>query len=341
MQVLLCLKDIPHKPAKIIFSLLGDLSYYTPINLIFNAASLNSNSMMNVKVTAASHPNIGAPIPTSYLNRYWTVEPQSISGPLNYNINFVYNDVDIVGIEANIKAYKYNPAGWIAALGSGAQFEMGTANYAPGINQIAWSGLSTFSDFTGLGNGTPLPISLLDFNAYPVLEQVEIVWTTATEINNDYFTIERSKDGITFEELMKVQGAGNSNQILNYKELDSNPFEGTSFYRLKQTDFDGIYTYSDIRVVNFNHASSNSSINVYPNPVNEKGIFIKNGMLEDSRISIKLTDMLGQLIQENVLQVNPLGDTQFIEFTNQVSVGFYQLQIRNNQKLEVVKLIVK
>jgi hypothetical protein len=250
----LVLKDTLHKLVKIIHSLLGDLSYYTPINLIFNAASLNSNSMMNVKVTAASHPNIGAPIPTSYLNRYWTVEPQSISGPLNYNINFVYNDVDIVGIEANIKAYKYNPAGWIAALGSGAQFEMGTANYAPGINQIAWSGLSTFSDFTGLGNGTPLPISLLDFNAYPVLEQVEIVWTTATEINNDYFTIERSKDGISFEELMKVQGAGNSNQILNYKELDSNPFEGTSFYRLKQTDFDGIYTYSDIRVVNFNHA---------------------------------------------------------------------------------------
>ncbi len=320
---------------------LGDLSYYTPINLIFNAASLNSNSMMNVKVTNASHPNIGAPIPTSYLNRYWTVEPQSISGPLNYNINFVYNDADIVGIEANIKAYKYNAAGWIAALGSGAQFEMGTANYAPGINQIAWSGLSTFSDFTGLGNGTPLPISLLDFNAYPVLEQVEIVWTTATEINNDYFTIERSKDGITFEELMKVQGAGNSNQILNYKELDSNPFEGTSFYRLKQTDFDGTYTYSDIRVVNFNHVASNSSINVYPNPVNEKGIFIKNGMLEDSRISIKLTDMLGQLIQENVLHVNPLGDIQFIEFTNQVSVGVYQLQIRNNQKLEVVKLIVK
>jgi hypothetical protein len=87
--------------------------------------------------------------------------------------------------------------------------------------------------------------------------------------------------------------------------------------------------------------ASNSSINVYPNPVNEKGIFIKNGMLEDSRISIKLTDMLGQLIQENVLQVNPLGDIQFIEFTNQVSVGVYQLQIRNNQKLEVVKLIVK
>jgi hypothetical protein len=87
---------------------LGDLSYYTPINLIFNAASLNSNSMMNVKVTNASHPNIGAPIPASYLNRYWTVEPQSISGPLNYNINFVYNDADIVGIEANIKAYKYN-----------------------------------------------------------------------------------------------------------------------------------------------------------------------------------------------------------------------------------------
>lgn len=320
---------------------IGDLNYFTPLNLTFNSAGLSNNSVMNVKVNAVAHPGIGAPIPTSYINRYWSVEPQNVSGSLNYNINYTYNDADVVGIEATIKAYKYNAAGWIAALGTGAQFEMGTANYLPGINQIAWSGLSTFSDFTGLGNGTPLPISLLLFNAYPVLEEVEIVWTTATEINNDYFTIEKSQDGFNFTELMRVTGAGNSNQILNYKQRDVNPFNGTSYYRLKQTDFDGNYSYSEIRVVNFNQTAPYAGISVFPNPVDDHGIYIKNGLLEDNQIEITLLDVLGQVVQENKLAVNTTGDTHYIALKEDLSVGVYHLQIKNNQKITVVKLMIK
>jgi hypothetical protein len=213
--------------------------------------------------------------------------------------------------------------------------------YSPGINQIAWNGLSSFSDFTGLGNGTPLPISLLQFDAYPVVQRVEIIWSTATEINNDYFTIERSKDGITFEELMTVEGAGNSNQILYYKEFDENPFDGISYYRLKQTDFDGQFSYSDIRVVNFNKPMLNSGIFVYPNPVVGNGLFIKNGMLQDHQIELKLIDLLGQVIQENKLIVNTAGDAQFIELKQQLSAGVYQLQIINNKKVETIKLLIK
>lgn len=322
----------------------GDNTWYSPLNLTLTTATLNSSSMMRVKVVAASHPNIGAPIPASYLNRYWTVEPQSITGNLNYNLNYVYNDADVVGvaaIEADLKAYKFNAAGWVAATGSGAQYEMGTANYAPGINQISWTGLSTFSDFTGFGNGSPLPISLLEFNAYPVLEHVELVWSTATEVNNDYFTIERSKDGIHFEYLMKVPGAGNSNQLLNYKETDFNPLEGISYYRLKQTDYDRKFSYSELRVVNFNVPLSGTNIVVFPNPVTANGIYIKNGKLDNNQIELKLTDMLGQVIQENKLQVNTVGDANFIQFNQQLSVGVYQLQIINNEHVEVVKLIVK
>ena len=120
---------------------------------------------------------------------------------------------------------------------------MGVGTVNPGTRTITWDGLYSFSEFTSIGNGTPLPISLLDFNVRPVLNQVEITWTTASETNNDFFTVERSQDGREFIPIGVVDGAGNSNTILNYKLMDADPYVGISYYRLKQTDFDGKFEY--------------------------------------------------------------------------------------------------
>ena len=98
---------------------------------------------------------------------------------------------------------------------------------------------------------SPLPIELVEFTANPVNDFVELSWTTATEENNDYFTVERSKDADMFKELAKVDGAGNSSYTITYFELDTSPYRGVSYYRLKQTDFDGKYDYSDIVSVFF------------------------------------------------------------------------------------------
>ena len=87
-------------------------------------------------------------------------------------------------------------------------------------------------------------------------------WTTASELNNDYFTIERSKDAVEFQPIKFVEGAGNSNSILNYEIIDVNPFLGTSYYRLKQTDFNGKYSFSNIVSVNA------GSDNVFDKPFN-------------------------------------------------------------------------
>jgi hypothetical protein len=121
---------------------------------------------------------------------------------------------------------------------------------------------------------SPLPISLLSFNAVPQGDIVNVTWSTATETNNDFFTVERSADGINFSALTKVDGAGNSNQILNYNVNDELPLSGTSYYRLKQTDFDGNFTYSQIVAVNFN-VSANLLV-IFPNPVSDDLIFVNN-----------------------------------------------------------------
>ncbi len=85
----------------------------------------------------------------------------------------------------------------------------------------------------------PLPIELISFKAKPTKDKVQITWSTASEINNNYFSIEKSIDGYNYQEIGQVSGAGNSSQTLNYSFFDDNPFHGVAYYRLSQTDYNG------------------------------------------------------------------------------------------------------
>jgi len=114
----------------------------------------------------------------------------------------------------------------------------------------------------------PLPIELISFTATAKNNTVELNWITATEINNDYFTVERSSDGYYFSSVAEVDGAGNSTSILNYSSIDYYPLSNTSYYRLKQTDFNGAYSYSNIVSIQLNQSVFLVE-NIYPNPTNE------------------------------------------------------------------------
>lgn len=105
-------------------------------------------------------------------------------------------------------------------------------------------------DVTIRGTLTPAPIELISFDAaYNSAKKVELKWITASEINNNYFSIERSSDAINFYNLFNMEGAGNSSQLLTYHALDDNPISGISYYRLKQTDYNGDFKYSQIEMV--------------------------------------------------------------------------------------------
>ena len=118
------------------------------------------------------------------------------------------------------------------------------------------------------GSCLPVPIELTDFQALEKEDRwVDLIWQTASEINNDYFTIERSKDGLDWNELNTIKGSGNSSSILNYNTTDYSPLYGISYYRLKQTDFDGKPEYSKIRSVNL---EMTDNLEMYPNPTNNQ-----------------------------------------------------------------------
>lgn len=145
---------------------------------------------------------------------------------------------------------------------------------------ITTSGVVTaFSPFTlasKTGGGVnPLPIELIYFTATPrytegTLGYVELNWKTATQLNNDYFVVERSINGIDWKQIVMVKGAGTTYVPMEYLETDMNPYEGINYYRLKQVDFDGRYSYSQIVAVEFKKRLANVSKDpvLFPNPVN-------------------------------------------------------------------------
>ena len=108
-----------------------------------------------------------------------------------------------------------------------------------------------------------LPVRLANFKATPANDETDLTWTTTSEINNDYFQVERSTDGIAYQAIGTVTGHGHSVHEIDYDFTDPSPAYGVNYYRLKQVDFDGKFVYSNIITA---ETSSNPNFQLYPNP---------------------------------------------------------------------------
>ena len=169
----------------------------------------------------------------------------------------------------------------------------GSENHIKFGNAKVWE--SKDGPQTGVSFGTaPLPIKLITFNATAKGNSVVLNWQTATEINNDYFTIERSTDADNWEEILYIAGAGNSNKTETYTSTDLNPLNGTVYYRLKQTDFDGKFEYFNVVAVNLEKESTHK-IAVYPNPANANtSVAVEHNFNENSTITISVKNIEGK-----------------------------------------------
>src|SRR6185503_20327710 len=116
---------------------------------------------------------------------------------------------------------------------------------------------------------------------------------TASENNNSFFTVERSSDAQTFYPVEKIDGAGNSAHTLYYSALDKNPLPGISYYRLRQTDFDGSSRLSDIIAVNI---SDEAIISVIPNPASDFINIVFSGVEFEGSKMIELIDAKGSVV---------------------------------------------
>lgn len=205
-------------------------------------------------------------------------------------------------------------------------------------NTLHYGGLSGANEFILTSATTPLPIELLSFEANLNEDVVDLKWITATETNNDFFTVERSKNGIDWEKIAQVKGSGNSSQILEYFEVDNNPYSGISYYRLKQTDFDGNFEYFNIVPVKVEKDAE--GISLFPNPL-ERGEDLKLNIKGVNDVLIVIRDIKGKEfyskaeihIEENQLIAIPIN--------SDIPAGLYIVTATSENQIYSQKLLVK
>jgi hypothetical protein len=170
-----------------------------------------------------------------------------------------------------------------------------------------------------------LRIELLSFNAIPINnEWIYLKWVSSTEINNDYYTLERSKNGKDYEIIETFKGAGNSSTPKNYSYYDKKPYFGASFYRLKQTDFDGKYEYVGFIMVRLFPKGIDLK-RIYPNPVSNIIKYDIKNDFDSLKLKVEVMDLLGRKIKEqnNIILA---GDNHYYINVAELESGLYFLK---------------
>lgn len=182
---------------------------------------------------------------------------------------------------------------------------------------------------------TVLPIELLSFTGKYINSKkiVELYWITASETNNSHFVLEKSFDGINFMPFATINGAGNSSKKINYMTYDEAPLISVTFYRLKQIDYDGEYTYSKIISVS---SEQEKEFNIYPNPAND--YFIIEPTFQSKQIIYYLTNLFEQKVTPIMSTTNESG-SYFLD-CSELSSGVYSIHIKMNEHNFVKKVIV-
>ncbi len=276
------------------------------INFAFPRVSFSSPSIGNQSTVMLKDNNYTGPGWKYYAVEFISCDLAggSISEPTN---QFVYHYVFEYGNEFIPVFYQLNTSGIETGGGVTSSFERFDA---PDVNS---------SDNCGL----ILPVELLEFTATENDNIVLLEWLTVTEINNDYFEIQRSSDGINFETIATIKGAGNSNSLIEYSNVDDSPFRGISYYRLKQVDFDGKHSFSDIVAVKI----INEEITIRPNPTS--GLLMIDNLKDRE---IKIVDVTGKTIREFYLK------TKSIDVTD-IPKGIYFIQFIEAKKTIVQKFV--
>ena len=181
-----------------------------------------------------------------------------------------------------------------------------------------------------------LPVELISFKGKPVDGAVHLNWLTASEINNEKFLVERSRDGKQFRQIGKIAGSGTSYQQNNYRFIDDQPLAGLNYYRFKQIDYDGTFAYSSVISIEMDAVGDNFEI--FPNPVKDAlrlNPTIPEHKFPEGNMKVKLYSIEGDLMKKSE---KPFGDLT-LDVRN-ISPGIYLLNVQYGSK-SFTKRIIK
>jgi len=260
---------------------------------------------------------------------YWMINQTAGSSVVTVNLSW---DTRSCGINfiPDLRIARWDGTQW-KNQGNG-----GTTGTISAGTVVSFSALTNFGPFTlgSISGSNPLPIELTAFEGDCSGSDVVLTWTTASEINNDYFVLERSRDGEHWQVLTAVNGAGNSSAKIHYAYTDPNPLqEKTLYYRILQTDYDG--TSKSVGTVSLANCKGvlENTLEVYPNPSNGKFYTQFSGDSDDIQ-SLQVFNLYGESIafesDKSVL----------VDLTGQAA-GIYLLVLNLGDEIITQKLIVE
>lgn len=305
---------------------------YIPITFEHTSGNAGNVTASTYGTSSSNLPWPITPVAVTYFNnssgqndsaatvdRFWHID---VSGSAIANLTLTYSPTELplppFNNPLNTKAQNYSSGIW--------------NSYAPlqsaGPYFVSIPAISDFSTFAITNISSPLPIELLGFEAFLKEGIVITKWATASETNNDKFIVERSDDGEEFSKIGELDGAGNSYSTLFYNFHDYFPLDGISFYRLKQIDYDGNFSYSKIVVVK---KQSQTEFQIFPNPAAEYFILsVKEREL--NKVSIISID--GKIVYNSIYE----NQNDFIKIDiSTFAPGIYLLQIENENGINQSK----
>ncbi len=260
-------------------------------------------------------------------NLNWAVSTGNGLAGGTYNLEVQGTGFGVIGNTADLRVTLAGGVVGTAAVNAGT-----TSN--PQVNRTGLT-LANLSNTFYMGSvnavSSPLPVELVFFTAVAAGNQVNLSWETAMETNNDYFIIQRSRDGLVWDSLEKVAGSGNTYTASFYTAYDPMPYAGVSYYRLRQTDFDGNGTYSSVCAVNLQRSSS--GITLFPNPATNSILIL---FPVAGQYTVALLNSSGQPVMD---PVTAQGGNITLDVSH-VAAGVYYVAIGQGNLKEVKEVLI-
>ena len=252
-----------------------------------------------------------------------------------YTVTYNYSGNPHIGSanDATVELYQRNNNTDATWINTGATLDV----LANTLSTIAQG-----SEFILGSSGIPLPVTLINFKATANDGYIDLKWVTSSEINNDFFSIERSTDAKNWQEIITTNGAGNSNQVLEYFERDFEPIEGVSYYRLKQTDFNGQNEYFNIVTVRLENNNSEENMILFPSPINSgENITIEFKDIIETELLLVLRDIRGREFYSKMIVNIQNGKLGGVPIDLTIPPGVYLITASSENRIYSQKLIVK
>lgn len=309
-----------------------DANTYTPVQIINNG--MMDDFFISAKKGVKINGTSGSDVTNDVVDVTWEIEEKNAGGSdVELIFQWAAADEKMGFNRNNAKVWHYKNGQWIQENSDPVQ---GSDPYT-----MSLKGVSSFSPFAIANQGTSLPVECLAFQATATENGTLLTWSTATEENNDRFELERSLNGVDFEQIATIQGNGTTISRSDYEYQDATALASTMYYyRLKQIDLDGQFEYAcDIISVETNRGKNTTISSPFPNPV--KSITTLSITVPQVQgIYLQLINLHGQVVSEQRTTLQPGTQNLAIDLSR-LAAGEYQLVIQLEGMERIVRKIIK